>query len=88
MADDSGAPVAYLRSVEDSDLIKSRLRAGRRLVIIGGGWIGLEVAAAARRAGADVTVLEAITSPWFASSGPRSPASSPTSTGDTASTCG
>ena len=50
MADDSGAPVAYLRSVEDSDLIRSRLRAGRRLVIIGGGWIGLEVAAAARRA--------------------------------------
>src|SRR5699024_10446091 len=32
---------------------------GRRIVIIGGGWIGLEVAAAARQAGSEVTVLEA-----------------------------
>jgi NADPH-dependent 2,4-dienoyl-CoA reductase/sulfur reductase-like enzyme len=63
MADDSGAPVAYLRSVEDSDLVRSRLHPGRRLVIIGGGWIGLEVAAAARRAGAEVTVLEAMDLP-------------------------
>ena len=71
MADDSGAPVAYLRSVEDSDLIRSRLHAGRRLVIIGGGWIGLEVAAAARRAGADVTVLEAMHLPLVRVLGPE-----------------
>jgi 3-phenylpropionate/trans-cinnamate dioxygenase ferredoxin reductase component len=71
MADESGAPVAYLRSVEDSDLIKSRLRAGRRLVIIGGGWIGLEVAAAARRAGADVTLLEAMKLPLVRVLGPE-----------------
>ena len=71
MADDSGAPVAYLRSVEDSDLIKSRLRAGRRLVIIGGGWIGLEVAAAARHGGADVTVLEAMSLPLVRVLGPE-----------------
>ena len=71
MADDSGAPVAYLRSVEDSDLIKSRLHAGRRLVIIGGGWIGLEVAAAARRGGADVTVLEAMSLPLVRVLGPE-----------------
>ncbi len=71
MADDSGAPVAYLRSVEDSDLVGSRLHPGRRLVIIGGGWIGLEVAAAARRAGADVAVLEAMDLPLVRVLGPE-----------------
>jgi NADPH-dependent 2,4-dienoyl-CoA reductase/sulfur reductase-like enzyme len=71
MADDSGAPVAYLRSVEDSDLVKSRLHVGRRLVIIGGGWIGLEVAAAASRAGADVTVLEVMNLPLVRVLGPE-----------------
>ncbi len=71
MADDCGAPVAYLRTVEDSDLIRSRLRVGRRLVIIGGGWIGLEVAAAARRAGAHVTILEALDLPLGRVLGPE-----------------
>jgi 3-phenylpropionate/trans-cinnamate dioxygenase ferredoxin reductase component len=71
MADDSGAPVAYLRTVEDSDLIRSRLRVGRRLVIVGGGWIGLEVAAAARRAGAQVTILEALDLPLVRVLGPE-----------------
>ncbi len=50
--------VAYLRSIDDSERIKSALRPGARIAIIGGGWIGLEVAAAARAAGAEVTVLE------------------------------
>lgn len=71
MADDSGACVAYLRTVEDSDLIRSRLKVGRRLVIIGGGWIGLEVAAAARRAGAHVTILEALDLPLGRVLGPE-----------------
>ncbi|GAA2125012.1 NAD(P)/FAD-dependent oxidoreductase [Nocardioides bigeumensis] len=71
MADDSGAPVAYLRTVEDSDHIRSRLRAGRRVVIVGGGWIGLEVAAAARRAGAEVTILEAADLPLVRVLGPE-----------------
>ena len=71
MADDSGAPVAYLRTVEDSDLIRSRLRLGRRLVIIGGGWIGLEVASAGSRAGAHVTVLEAMDLPLVRVLGPE-----------------
>jgi NADPH-dependent 2,4-dienoyl-CoA reductase/sulfur reductase-like enzyme len=71
MADDSGAPVAYLRTVEDSDLIRSRLRVGRRLVIVGGGWIGLEVAAAVRRAGAHVTILEALDLPLVRVLGPE-----------------
>jgi NADPH-dependent 2,4-dienoyl-CoA reductase/sulfur reductase-like enzyme len=71
MADNSGAPVAYLRTREDSDHIKSRLRAGRRLAVIGGGWIGLEVAAAARRAGVHVTVLEALDLPLVRVLGPE-----------------
>ena len=71
MADDSGAPVAYLRTVEDSDLIRSRLSVGRRLVIVGGGWIGLEVAAAAHRAGAHVTILEALDLPLVRVLGPE-----------------
>ncbi|MCG6498216.1 NAD(P)/FAD-dependent oxidoreductase [Kitasatospora sp. A2-31] len=56
-ADQEG--VLYLRRVEDSDRIKAALRPGARVVVIGAGWIGLETAAAARTAGAEVTVLEA-----------------------------
>ncbi|MFJ9608030.1 NAD(P)/FAD-dependent oxidoreductase [Kitasatospora sp. NPDC101176] len=56
-ADQDG--VLYLRRVEDSDRIRAALRPGARLVVIGAGWIGLEVAAAGRAAGAEVTVLEA-----------------------------
>lgn len=48
----------YLRTIEDSERIKRALAAGGRLVIVGAGWIGLEVAAAAREAGLSVTVLE------------------------------
>lgn len=50
--------VHYLRTVEDSDAIKGTFGEGKKLVLIGGGWIGLEVASAARGAGTDVTVLE------------------------------
>ena len=50
--------VLYLRSVGDSDQIKAALQDASRVAVIGGGWIGLETAAAARAAGVDVTVLE------------------------------
>ncbi|MFJ7909072.1 NAD(P)/FAD-dependent oxidoreductase [Kitasatospora sp. NPDC096204] len=60
-ADQDG--VLYLRRVEDSDRIKAALRPGARIAVIGAGWIGLEVAAAAREAGAEVTVLEALELP-------------------------
>jgi len=52
------AGVHYLRGLGDSDRIKAALQPGQRVLVIGGGWIGLECAAAARTAGADVTVLE------------------------------
>jgi 3-phenylpropionate/trans-cinnamate dioxygenase ferredoxin reductase subunit len=51
--------VLYLRSVQDSDRLKAAFGAASRVAVVGGGWIGLETAAAARSAGADVTVLEA-----------------------------
>lgn len=50
--------VLYLRRVGDSERLKSAFSAGAKIVVIGGGWIGLETAAAARMAGAEVTVLE------------------------------
>lgn len=53
------ASVHYLKTVADAQAIKAGLREGLRLVIVGGGFIGLEIAASARKAGAEVIVLEA-----------------------------
>jgi 3-phenylpropionate/trans-cinnamate dioxygenase ferredoxin reductase subunit len=50
--------VLYLRRVEDSDRIRAAFETASRVAVIGAGWIGLETAAAARNAGAEVTVLE------------------------------
>src|SRR4051812_22531226 len=62
-----GADTALaLRTRADSDAIRATFGEGRRLVLIGAGWIGLEVAAAARTAGTDVTVLEAAELPLLA----------------------
>ncbi len=49
--------VLYLRRIEDSDRIREVIRSGR-LVVVGAGFIGAEVAASARSRGAEVTVLE------------------------------
>jgi len=50
--------VLALRSVEDSDAIRAGLEPGARVVVIGAGWIGAEVAASARERGCEVTLLE------------------------------
>ena len=50
--------VHYLRNIADVDAIREDLQPGRRLVIAGAGYIGLEVAAVAQQAGLDVTVIE------------------------------
>ncbi|MEU6564745.1 NAD(P)/FAD-dependent oxidoreductase [Nocardia nova] len=50
--------VYMLRTIEQSDALLSMFGSARRLVVIGAGWIGLEVTAAARAAGLEVTVLE------------------------------
>jgi 3-phenylpropionate/trans-cinnamate dioxygenase ferredoxin reductase subunit len=63
--------VLYLRKVGDSDRIRDTFTAAYRVLIIGAGWIGLEVAAAARIAGVDVTVLEAADLPLLHVLGPR-----------------
>ena len=53
------APVLYLRTFADALALRARLRPGRRLVVIGGGFIGLEIAASAVRRGCSVTIVEA-----------------------------
>jgi 3-phenylpropionate/trans-cinnamate dioxygenase ferredoxin reductase subunit len=49
----------YLRTIADVDGITTSLREGARILLIGAGYIGLEVAAVARQRGYDVTMLEA-----------------------------
>jgi 3-phenylpropionate/trans-cinnamate dioxygenase ferredoxin reductase subunit len=63
--------VLYLRSMPDSAALKARLVAGSDVVIIGAGWIGLEVAAAARQHGCNVTVLEPQPTPLYGVMGPE-----------------
>ena len=50
--------VSSLRSLEDARVLRKWLAEGRRLVIVGGGYIGLEVAAVVRARGGEATVLE------------------------------
>jgi NADPH-dependent 2,4-dienoyl-CoA reductase/sulfur reductase-like enzyme len=50
--------VLYLRTLGDSDRLRSAFQPGTRVVVAGAGWIGLETAAAARTAECTVTVLE------------------------------
>lgn len=50
--------VHYLRTRSDSDRLKAVIGAGGRLVVIGAGWIGAEVAASARSGGMGVTLVE------------------------------
>jgi len=63
--------VHYLRRIEDSESIKDAMNAATRLVVVGAGWIGLEVAAAARQAGVDVTVVESAELPLLQVLGPE-----------------
>ncbi|MDE3176891.1 MAG: FAD-dependent oxidoreductase [Pseudomonadota bacterium] len=56
-----GEHALTLRSFDDAQRLRARLRAATRVVVIGGGFIGLELAAAARALGREVTVLEADT---------------------------
>jgi len=50
--------IRYLRTVADSERIGERLGEGKRLVMVGAGWIGSEIAASARQKGCEVTLLE------------------------------
>lgn len=64
------AGVHHLRTLDDSTQLRAALRPGRRVLIVGGGWIGLETAAAARTAGAEVTVVESAELPLVRPLGP------------------
>jgi len=69
-----GGPVGgvhVVRTVDDADGLRPRLIAGARVVVIGAGFIGLEVAATARANGAEVTVLEGAPVPLARSLGPE-----------------
>ena len=64
--------VMTLRRLDDSNALAEQLRGGgKRLVLIGSGWIGLEVAASARELGNEVTVLERDPVPLAAALGSR-----------------
>jgi 3-phenylpropionate/trans-cinnamate dioxygenase ferredoxin reductase subunit len=52
--------IHYLRGIADVDLLRDVFTQGRKLAIVGGGYIGLEVAAVAAKRGIDVTVFEAM----------------------------
>jgi 3-phenylpropionate/trans-cinnamate dioxygenase ferredoxin reductase subunit len=71
VAGDNLDGVVYLRTAGDSDRIKAALESASRVAVIGAGWIGLETAAAARAAGAEVTVLEVAALPLLRVLGPE-----------------
>ena len=52
--------VRYLRNIADVDALKADFQPGRRIAIIGGGYIGLEAASVARKLGAQPVVIEAM----------------------------
>ncbi|MEA2445223.1 MAG: 3-phenylpropionate/trans-cinnamate dioxygenase ferredoxin reductase component [Thermoleophilales bacterium] len=52
-----------LRTVADADALRSRLRPGSRLAIIGAGFVGMEVASSARALGVDVALIDVVSSP-------------------------
>ena len=63
--------VHVLRTLEDAVALREQLLPGRRLVVVGAGLIGLEVAATARALGLDVTVVDPHTAPLHAALGPE-----------------
>ncbi|QGK72493.1 NAD(P)/FAD-dependent oxidoreductase [Allosaccharopolyspora coralli] len=63
--------VHFLRRVADTDRLRSSWDSASAVVVIGGGWIGLEAAAVARGRGLPVTVVEAASAPLLGPLGPR-----------------
>ena len=67
--DSSYVEVLHLRTLDDALTLRSRLSG--HVLIVGAGWIGLEVASAARQAGAAVTVVESASQPLLGVLGPQ-----------------
>src|SRR5579863_9266136 len=57
------AGIHYLRSISSCDALRAALGEATRLVVVGGGWIGSEVAASARQMGTEVALIEAASVP-------------------------
>lgn len=52
--------IHYVRTITDTDKLRPEFDAAKNILVVGGGYIGLEIAAVARKAGKTVTVLEAM----------------------------
>jgi 3-phenylpropionate/trans-cinnamate dioxygenase ferredoxin reductase subunit len=63
--------VRYLRRIDDSDGIREAIRSAGRVVVIGAGWIGCEVAASARQMGAEVAMVATSRVPLGRALGPE-----------------
>jgi NADPH-dependent 2,4-dienoyl-CoA reductase/sulfur reductase-like enzyme len=63
--------IRYLRTLPESDALKAGFTPQARVVIVGAGWIGLEAAAAARSAGASVTIVEPQPGALYGAIGPE-----------------
>jgi 3-phenylpropionate/trans-cinnamate dioxygenase ferredoxin reductase component len=63
--------VHYLRTIKDSDRLRSAIASGGRVAVIGAGWIGCEVAASARQMGAEVSMVEVAALPLERVLGPE-----------------
>lgn len=63
IGDAAGEHIHHLRTRDDADRLRAALASARSLVVVGAGFIGAEIASAARSAGLEVTVLEAADQP-------------------------
>src|SRR5699024_5996161 len=71
IGDATGERIHHLRTRDDADHLRAALDSSRRLVVVGAGFIGAEIASAARAKGVDVTVLEAAEQPMQRALGPH-----------------
>jgi 3-phenylpropionate/trans-cinnamate dioxygenase ferredoxin reductase subunit len=60
---DIGPGIHVLRTIDDALALRKSIRPGGRLIVIGGGFIGCEIAASARQVGSDVDLIEALPAP-------------------------
>ena len=65
------AGVHYLRNAEDADAIRTEAAGANNIAVIGGGWVGSEVAASLRQLGHDVTLISALPRPLERVLGPE-----------------
>ena len=63
--------IHYLRTLPDSARIGERIESGQRLVVVGSGWIGAEIAASARQKGCEVAMIEMASLPLERVLGPE-----------------